>query len=270
MNVFRRRRNWGMTPTEHIVRHGDLTFRVVSSIRPNDAPRAAFVLVHGIGVSHRYFARLHADLATTDDVYSIDLPGFGGLPKPDRSLTVAEMAGALGGVLDELMLDRVVLVGHSMGAQWVVELAAQRPDLASHVVAVGPVADEKHRTLGAQALALAVDSLGEPLVGNFLVFTDYAFRCGPVWYLRQSPHMMSFRIEERVQDLTQPLLVMRGENDPIAGTEWCRQLRDNAAAGSLVVVPGCRHLVHHTAPRAVASALHTFVEASPLVAELAP
>ena len=47
----------------------------------------AVVLIHGIGVSHRYLRRLHGLLAETGDTYSIDLPGFGATPRPgQRSL----------------------------------------------------------------------------------------------------------------------------------------------------------------------------------------
>ena len=79
---------------EELVEVGDLTFRVRStrSARPGAEP---IVLIHGIGVSHRYLDRLQAELTTTNDVFSIDLPGFGGLPKPGRSLSVPAMAEAL-------------------------------------------------------------------------------------------------------------------------------------------------------------------------------
>ena len=71
-----------------------LSFRVLESGEP--APgRPAIVLVHGIGVSHRYLSRLHDVLAKGRKVYSIDLPGFGGLPKPARDVDVPAMADAL-------------------------------------------------------------------------------------------------------------------------------------------------------------------------------
>jgi len=62
--------------------------------------RPAYVLLHGIGVSHRYLARLHLELARGTNrrnvqadagaaaVYSFDLPGFGGTPRPARPVTV--------------------------------------------------------------------------------------------------------------------------------------------------------------------------------------
>lgn len=237
-----------------LLRVGDLVLRVLADASGRVAGRAPVVLVHGIGVSHRYFARLHRALAPHTEVVSLDLPGFGGLPSPDRDLDVAAMASAIGEALDALRLGPVVLVGHSMGAQWVVELANQRPELVERVVAIGPVADHRHRSVFAQTRALAVDSLAETPLINLLVFTDYA-RCGISWYLAQLRHMIAYPLEERVAALRVPLLVVRGDRDPIAGVRWCRELRDRAAAGTLVHIPHSHHVAQHAAPRAVAGAI---------------
>lgn len=238
-------------------------FRVYSSLAPRagvsdgDAPLPV-VLIHGIGMSHRYFVRLHDEFARTRDVHSIDLPGFGRFGRPREPFEQERMARALADVLDRLDVPRAVLVGHSMGAQWVVELARQRPDLAASVVLIGPVADDEHRTLRAQSAALALDTLGEPPLVNTIVFADY-IRCGMPWYLTQLRHMMAYPIEERVAELTAPVLVLRGGNDPVAGLEWCRRLRDRAREGSLVIVPGHRHVVQFAGARAVASAVDAFL-----------
>ncbi|AWB96963.1 alpha/beta hydrolase [Agromyces badenianii] len=235
-----------------------MVFRVLATAAEDASEPCTYVLVHGVGVSHRSLARLHEELARTADVFSIDLPGFGGLPKPHGDVDVAGMAAALGDVLDLLGLTNVVLVGHSMGTQWVVELAAARPQLAKGVVIIGPVTDSRHRSLAAQLIALAVDTVGEPPNVNRVVFADY-LRCGPRWYLRQTRHMVEYRLDRRVEDLAMPLLVVRGGNDPIAGTEWCRRLRDHAPHGSLVIVPRNRHVVQYTAPRAVAAAVRAWL-----------
>jgi pimeloyl-ACP methyl ester carboxylesterase len=146
-----------------------------------------------------------------------------------------------------------------MGTQWVVELALQRPSLASHLVLIGPVSDDRHRTAFAQSIALAVDTLGEPIDGNALVFSDY-LRCGPRWYLRQLREMLDYPLEERVGKAVAPIMIVRGGRDPIAGLAWARRLRDSAGSASLVVVPGHQHLVQHTAPRAVTGAIAAFVD----------
>jgi len=248
--------------SDHVTRELEvegLAFRVIHPAAPSAS--RTYVLVHGIGVSHRYLRRLHLQLSLDAEVISVDLPGFGGLPKPSSNLDVAAMARGLGALLDQLDLRDVAVVGHSMGSQWVIELAAQRPDLVSHVIAMGPVVDDRYRTPFAQARALAVDSLGESPAVNWLVFSDY-LRCGMRWYGAQLRHMLAYPIEDRARSLTPPLLVLRGQRDPIAGLEWCRRLRDAARDSLLVEVPRGRHVVQERAPRAVAAAIEAFV-ASP-------
>src|SRR3546814_737287 len=141
-----------------------------------------------------------------------------------------------------------------MGSQWVVELAAQRPDLVAHVVAIGPVTDDEHRSVLAQAIALGRDSLGETPRINAIVFGDY-LRCGIPWYVTQVRHMVSYAIEDRVAELRMPLLIMRGEHDPVAGLEWCRRLVVRAASAALVSIPGRFHVAQFSSPRAVADAI---------------
>jgi pimeloyl-ACP methyl ester carboxylesterase len=229
---------------------------VTSPTRPG---RAVFVLVHGIGTSHRYFERLHTELARTADVYSIDLPGFGGVPKPSTSPSVTEMAWLLASALDRVGVTDAVIVGHSMGAQWAVELGIVRPDLAAGVVVIGPVTDDRHRTLWSQMVGLGRDITGETLPTNAVVFADY-LRCGPAWYLRQSRDMLSYPIDRRVALLQAPLLIVRGGNDPIASLDWCRRLRAAASDARVAVIPGHRHNAHYTAPVAVSGAIRHFVE----------
>ena len=260
------------------VRQGKLALRVRSTISGGAGAGAgagadagangesgAVILIHGLGTSHRSNQRLHTELARTETVHSVDLPGFGGLPAPDEPLGVAELARAVAGVLDDLNVTQAVVVGHSMGAQWVVEIAHQRPDLVAQVILIGPVTDPERCTAGEQSLALARDVLGESLGANAVVFSDY-LRCRKCWYLAQLKHMLEYPIEQRIARLQMPVLVLRGGNDPVASAAWCRRLRDLAHRGSLVTVPHHRHVVQYTSSRAVASAIRAFVARSVLPA----
>jgi pimeloyl-ACP methyl ester carboxylesterase len=239
---------------------GGLSFRVLRS--DGQKPGRAFLLVHGIGMSHRYLRRLHAELSSDGRVVSVDLPGFAGVRPPDGDVDIPTMAAALAALVDHLALRDVVLIGHSMGCQWVTELAVQRPDLASHVVLLGPVADDRHRTAFAQARALALDCLRESPTANWIVLTDY-LRSGTRWYFSQLRHMLAYPTEERVGALMRPVLIVRGTLDPVAGLAWCRRLRDAAADAALVEVPRGPHVVQHRAPRAVAGAIGSFLAAGP-------
>ncbi|HAQ59548.1 MAG TPA: alpha/beta hydrolase [Microbacterium sp.] len=219
---------------------------------------APVVLVHGVGMSHRYYARLQKVLARTRDVHAIDLPGFGSFGRPRTDFPPERMARGLAVVLERLGLSRAVLVGHSMGAQWVVELARQRPELVDAIVLIGPVVDVRHRSLRSQAFALASDALREPPLVNAILLADYV-RCGIPWYSSQVRHMMRYPIEQRMSEVGAPALIIRGGGDPIAGLEWCRALRDRARHADLVLVPGRAHVVQDTAPRATASAIEAFL-----------
>ncbi|UPL12110.1 alpha/beta fold hydrolase [Microbacterium sufflavum] len=243
-----------MVVRTRLVLTSGLMFRLRETPRPAGSVVPTMVLVHGIGMSHRYLSRLHDALAEHTRVVSVDLPGFGGLPKPSVDVGVERMGSALAEVIGTLGDDRVVLVGHSMGAQWTVEAALHRPEYVRAVVAIGPVVDERWRTIPAQARALAIDTVGETPAINTIVFTDY-LRCGVRWYLRQARHMIGYRLQERVAELTVPLLVIRGGADPIAGRAWCRRLRDSARVSRLVEIPGHHHVAQQSAPRAVASAI---------------
>jgi pimeloyl-ACP methyl ester carboxylesterase len=239
--------------------------RAVSDVQPGSADQwradevaPTIVLIHGIGVSHRYLARLHQALATTLDTISIDLPGFGSSPRPDRLLTVADHGAFIHDVLDGAGVGPRILVGHSMGAQFVLEAALQRPDQVPHVVLMGPVVDIRHRTVLRQMLALTKDALlYETPRSNAVVFSDY-LRCGPGWYFKQLQVMMSYRTEDRIRELGAPVLVIRGAMDPIATGEWCRILARRAPAGTLVEIPGCGHVVQYTGTAQVASSVIDF------------
>jgi len=219
---------------------------------PSEGP--AFVLVHGIGASHAYFGRLQRELARTGDVHSVDLPGFGGLPRPDGPRSVEQLAEALGRRLDALAVRAAVLVGHSMGAQVVTELAIRRPDLVTHLALLGPVTDPERATAGAQGRDLLRDMLGEPPSANALVLGAY-LRCGIRWYRRELPAMLGYPTLAAVRRAPCPVLVVRGANDPIARPAWAARVAAAATDGALVEVPGARHVVQHTAPSETAAAI---------------
>ncbi|PPG41489.1 alpha/beta fold hydrolase [Pseudoclavibacter sp. RFBA6] len=220
-----------------------------------------FVLVHGIGMSHRYLRRLQVSLATDALVLTLDLPGFGSSPRPKRPISIPEMATALGQLLGMLLPSRAVLVGHSMGTQWITELSILEPALVSGAVLIGPVTDRRRRALSAHLLRLAADCTREPADANALIFGDY-LRCGLVWYLRQARAMIAYPLEDRLADVSVPVLVARGARDPIAPHDWCLLLAARAVSGRLLTIPHHSHAVQHTAAPALAGALRAFADAA--------
>lgn len=219
-----------------------------------------FVLVHGIGVASSYFQRLAGVLAGSAGVHVLELPGFGGAHKPQTPLSVEEFAAVVNGYAASAGLERPTLVGHSMGAQIVVEAALQDPACVRTVVAVGAVVDPQARTAPRQGLRLLRDFLRETPSANWAVLRDY-LRTGPRWHLATVPLMLAYRTEEAVARLQVPLLVVRGARDPVAGREWSEQLSRLAPAGQFVETPGAAHIVMHTHPTQVAAHILTHTTA---------
>jgi pimeloyl-ACP methyl ester carboxylesterase len=155
-------------------------------------------------------------------------------------------------------VESCIAVGHSMGAQFAVELALQAPGLVTRTVLMGPVVDPARRSAAWHALALTRDALfSEPPTTNAVVFTDY-FRTGMRWYLTELPVMMDYPLDARIRGVAQPVLVLRGGRDPIARRPWCEFLAAQALDGALAEVRGRGHVVQDTATEDVARIIRSW------------
>ncbi|MFI7579489.1 alpha/beta fold hydrolase [Kocuria kalidii] len=218
------------------------------------------VLVHGIGVSGRYFLRLAGELAGSHDVYALDLPGSGTTPTPRRPLTVAELGDVVATVVAQLGLDAPVVVGHSMGCQIAVHTVKDHPGLCSAYVLLSPALDPEARGLLVQAGRLLRDAVREPLDTLAVVVRSY-LRMGPVRFLRTARCLLHDRIEENIRRCPVPGLVVRGEDDPVSRRDWARHLARSAPDARFLEIPGAAHAVQHTRPEEVAAACARFVAA---------
>ena len=109
---------------------------------PDGASSPVAVFVHGWACS---MFTWHRNLRAVADagvrVFAYDLPGHGLSDKPldYAHYTVPAMAGQLRNVLDALGLDRVLLVGHSMGCAISLRLAVEAPERVAGLVLAAPV-----------------------------------------------------------------------------------------------------------------------------------
>jgi pimeloyl-ACP methyl ester carboxylesterase len=174
----------------------------------------------------------------------------------------AAKAEIIGELLDEMGVLSCVVIGHSMGVQSATELALARPGLVSQVVLIGAAVDARRRTVPQQALALAVNNALEKPVLNAIQFTD-VLRCGPRWYSAELAVAMEYPLEERLPLLTQPVLLMRGSRDLVAGSAWSRALAESAFDGELAEIDGAFHGVHHSAAGVVTARIASFLSEVP-------
>lgn len=99
------------------------------------------LLIHGLGASKVTFVPTIDDLALDHHVHALDLPGYGNsdapLPTGER-YSLAWYADVVAQYCEANGLDRVHLVGNSMGARIAVEVALRRPDLVASLVGLCP------------------------------------------------------------------------------------------------------------------------------------
>jgi pimeloyl-ACP methyl ester carboxylesterase len=106
------------------------------------------VCLHGLGSNKASFFQTVSALTPEHTVHAIDLPGFGGSSKPARAAYDAPyFARAVTGYLDARGLDRVHLVGNSMGGRIALEVALDEPDRVRSATLLSPaLAFRKRRT----------------------------------------------------------------------------------------------------------------------------
>lgn len=106
----------------------------LNAVRRGDGP--PLLLVPGLGSTWQTFEPVLPALTASREVIAVDLPGFGSSPPLAGKVTIAGLADALAAYLERNDLTGIDLVGSSVGARLVLELA--RRGLGRHVVALDP------------------------------------------------------------------------------------------------------------------------------------
>lgn len=96
------------------------------------------VCLHAIGHGASDFARLRARLRGRHRVIAVDWPGQGRSGEDRLAPTAGRYAELLAGLLDALGLDRVVLIGNSIGGAAALRYAASHPQRVSRLVLENP------------------------------------------------------------------------------------------------------------------------------------
>lgn len=94
------------------------------------------LLVHGLGSSSRNWDPVLPALSAEREVIAIDLPGFGSAPPLTGEVRIATLTDAVEQFISQESLESVDIVGSSMGARMVLEMA--RRGYPGTVIALAP------------------------------------------------------------------------------------------------------------------------------------
>ncbi|GIE32707.1 hypothetical protein Ait01nite_057520 [Actinoplanes italicus] len=223
--------------------------------RTDRSAPTVWMLLHGLAVSHRYL--MPTALALRGDVHVPDLPGFGLSERPGHAYDVVEHAAVTAAWMDAESLSGVSVVANSFGCQVAVELAVRRPDLVSALVLVGPTVDPSAPTSAGQAFRWLRDLAREDPRQARIIARDIR-DAGPLRILRTLRHSTRHPMARRLPLVTAPVLVLRGEHDPIAPPRWAAEAAALAPDGHAGTVPRAAHNAVTTAGPSVAARAITF------------
>src|SRR5439155_18282835 len=157
-------------------------------------------------VSSRYMVPTAERLASLCKVYAVDLPGYGKSYKPEKILSLSELADALAAWMDAVGIGRAHLVGNSFGCQIIAEFALRHPERVDRLVLQGPTVDPEARSLRQQLFRLWRNSLREPNSLGPISFKDYrAAGVRRAWATMKI--VLQDRIEDKLPKIVAPTLV---------------------------------------------------------------
>ena len=97
--------------------------------------------VHGITANCRSWDMVASSLAPDFNVMAMDLRGRGMSDKPDSGYSLAYHIRDIVALLDDLDVERVILMGHSLGAFISLAFAAEHPDRVDQLILVDGAGD---------------------------------------------------------------------------------------------------------------------------------
>ena len=210
-------------------------------------PGLPLVLLHGSPGDAANFRRLAPALAEYRRVIAVDLPGFGASSGSVPDYSIRAHADYVLQLLDRLGLDRVHVLGFSMGGGVVLHLWEMEPERIASVTLLSAI--------GVQELEL----LGNYRLNHML----HGLQVVPLWLLHEAtPHMgildgfpLDVAYARNFYDTDQrslrgilerfepPMLIIHGENDPLVPAAAALEHHRIVPQSELVMLPASHFFV---------------------------
>jgi 3-oxoadipate enol-lactonase len=240
------------------------------------------VFLHGIGGAARAW---HGQLDFFKHRYRTiawDMPGYGG-SAPLPTVSVAALADALQGFLQQVRAVKPILVGHSIGGMIVQQLLAKHPRIASAIVLaqtspafgkpdgdwqkafiearLGPL--DRGETLAALAPSLVKNLVGDdPDIGGMELARDCMASVPEASYRATMMSMLGFDQRNVLKDIVVPTLLLSGSKDKNAPAPMMAKMATYIPSARYFELEGVGHLANLEQPGAFNAALDSFLRAN--------
>lgn len=233
------------------------------------------LLIHGLFGNLDNLGVLARDLHKQHSVIKVDLRNHGLSPRAD-DMNYPAMAQDLLALLNELQLEKAIVIGHSMGGKAAMALTAIAPERIAKliVIDVAPVdyQTRRHDEIFAALKAVSAAGITQRQAAAQLM-RDYLQEEGVIQFLLKSFHHGEWRFNlpvliERYEDITgwqevpawpHPTLFIRGGLSPYVQDSYRADIARQFPQARAHVVAGTGHWVHAEKPEAVLRAIHRFL-----------
>ncbi|GAA0619941.1 poly(3-hydroxyalkanoate) depolymerase [Sporichthya brevicatena] len=269
-----------VTTEERTVRAGRHDLRV-SVAGPAESSGTPLLLVNGLGGHVRMWDPLRRHL-TGIRTFAFDAPGTGESPTPTLPLGIAGSARMLTKLMDALELDRVDVLGYSLGGMIAQQLAWTSPrrvrrvvlmstntgwgSIPSHPIAFAGLLSMRRLRDPQHYAALAPKLLGGEMRRNpDLVQQAAALRTTESpdtrGYLYQMLAVTTWSTMPMLRLIRQPTLVVNGDDDPLARPVNAKAIAALIPHAELHLVRGAGHHLFLERPDEVSSVIDDFLAA---------
>ena len=216
-----------MQPSDPPSHQALLDGRAITWVEAGEARELpTLVMVHGLPGSHRDFRWLAPGLEPHTRVIRLDMPGFGG----SRAISprLSRLAEHLLRRLDQLELERVVLVGHSIGGPQALLAASRAPDRVAGLALLASPGLRPHRALRSTrgSMPWIARGLRAPLLHAPLMRATQAAmqrigfpRRTPTWEIQRTvdvvAHLDFVPLRNAAAALRVPTFMAWAEDDPL-------------------------------------------------------
>lgn len=202
-------------------------------------------------------------------IYALDLPGHGrSAGKSQRE--VDAYATTIASFLDALDLNKVVLVGHSMGAAIALTLAVRSDPRLAGIALIGG----SSRLVVSDAILGGLQNDFEPTVDNIVRYSWH--KNTSAFFKKENRQRLleagsdvvyddflacsRFDLSDRLSTVGIPVLIIAADQDRMVPLETSHKMADAFAQGTFAEMPNCGHFMHVEQPRNVAGVLAAFLE----------
>ena len=228
------------------------------------------VLIHGAGGTYLSWPPNIRRLAGYR-VYALDLPAHG----ESKGVVISTVEGFESAVLEwiiALELERVVLVGHSMGGAVAISLALHEPGRVAGLALLGSAT-----RMDVNPTLITLASSDETARRAFELVVKWSFS-------KQAPAKLVELVLQRMMDtprdvfladlqacdtfdltadiggVRQPAIIICGDEDKMTPPSVVQSLAEGLARATMLMLPQCGHMVMYEQPETIARVLNQFLD----------